>query len=57
MIASIRHEDTAYDELLMSGVERAEARERLREDVDRILRHWRLARPETARQAATDLVG
>lgn len=41
MIASVRHEDTEYDELLMSGVDRADARERVRDDVDRTLEGWR----------------
>jgi hypothetical protein len=35
--ASVRHEDTAYDELLMSGIDRAEARDWVRDDVLRIL--------------------
>jgi hypothetical protein len=39
--ASVRHEDTAYDTLLMSGVPRSEARERVLSDVDRILNGWR----------------
>jgi hypothetical protein len=38
--ASVRHQDTDYDELLMSGVDRDEARARVRDDVDRILAHW-----------------
>jgi len=41
VIASVRHQDTRYDELLMAGVERAEARDRVREDVDRALERWR----------------
>lgn len=41
--ASVRHRDTGYDELLMSGVERAEARERVRGDVARVLDGWRAA--------------
>ncbi|MDN3351229.1 DUF2293 domain-containing protein [Actinomadura sp. DC4] len=41
VVASVRHEDTDYDALLMSGVPRAEARERIREDVDRVLGRWR----------------
>lgn len=41
VIASIRHEDTEYDGLLMSGVARAEARERIRADIDRVLDAWR----------------
>lgn len=43
VIASIRHEDTDYDRLLMASVNRAEARERVREDVDRALEAWRAA--------------
>lgn len=38
--AAVRHEDTDYDELLMSGVERGEARERVRVEVDRVLERW-----------------
>jgi hypothetical protein len=41
VIASIRHEDTDYDELLMTGVDRVEARERVHSDVDRALEAWR----------------
>jgi hypothetical protein len=41
VIASIRHEDTAYDELLMAGVPREEARQRIRADIDRVLERWR----------------
>ncbi|MET0234923.1 MAG: DUF2293 domain-containing protein [Kibdelosporangium sp.] len=41
VIASIRHEDTEYDELLMSGVERDEARTRIRTDIDSVLARWR----------------
>jgi hypothetical protein len=41
VVASIRHEDTDYDELLMSGVPRAAARERIRPAVDRVLDRWR----------------
>jgi hypothetical protein len=41
VIASIRHEDSDYDELLMAGVDRAEARERVHEDVERVLQGWR----------------
>jgi hypothetical protein len=39
--ASVRHEDTPYDDLLMSGVDRADARDRVREQVRRVLDHWR----------------
>jgi hypothetical protein len=41
VVASVRHEDTRYDELLMSGVDRAEARDHVRLDVDRVLESWR----------------
>ena len=41
VLASVRHEDTDYDDLLMSGVERAEARERVRTEVERVLERWR----------------
>ncbi len=40
-IASIRHEDTDYDELLMAGVDRTEARERVHNDVEHALETWR----------------
>ena len=40
VIASVRHEDTAYEDLLMSGVPRMEARELVREDIDKMLRAW-----------------
>jgi hypothetical protein len=39
-VASVRHEDTGYDELLMAGVPRGEARARVRPAVDRILAAW-----------------
>ena len=41
VVASVRHEDTAYDELLMAGVPREQARERIRNDIDRVLERWR----------------
>lgn len=41
--ASVRHRDTSYDELLMSGVPRAEARERVGPEVERIVEGWRTA--------------
>lgn len=40
--ASVRHRDTAYDKLLMAGVERSEARGRVANDVARITATWRL---------------
>jgi hypothetical protein len=41
VVAAVRHEDTGYDALLMSGVPRGEARERIQADVDRVLGRWR----------------
>jgi hypothetical protein len=38
--AAVRHEDTSYDELIMSGIDRDEARAHVRDDVDRILASW-----------------
>ena len=38
--ASVRHRDTDYDELLMAGIDRSEARWRVTADVDRILATW-----------------
>jgi hypothetical protein len=40
VLASIRHEDTDYDDLLMSGVARADARDRIRPAIDRVLAAW-----------------
>ena len=41
VIASIRHQDTGYDALLMSGMARAEARDRVRDKIDWVLTAWR----------------
>lgn len=38
--AAVRHEDTRYDDLLMSGVDRLEARDLVRPEVDRVLTRW-----------------
>ena len=40
VVASVRHEDTDYDSLLMSGVGREMARDRIRPAVDRVLSVW-----------------
>ena len=40
VVASVRHEDTNYDSLLMSGVGREDARDRIRPAVDRVLAGW-----------------
>jgi hypothetical protein len=39
--AAVRHQDTRYDELLMSGLERGQARAEVRPDVARVLDSWR----------------
>jgi hypothetical protein len=41
VVASIRHQDTAYDELLMAGVPRQYARDQIREALDEVLDRWR----------------
>jgi hypothetical protein len=40
VVASIRHEDTDYDELLMAGTARADARTRIKPAIDRVLAAW-----------------
>jgi hypothetical protein len=37
----VRHLDTAYDALLMTGVPRKEARARLAEEIDAVLASWK----------------
>ena len=41
VIAAIRHRHTQYDELLMSGYSRTDARDSIREAVDRTIELWR----------------
>ena len=41
VVASVRHEDTGYDAMLVDGVARDEARVRIRDDVDAVLDRWR----------------
>jgi hypothetical protein len=40
VVASIRHENTEYDDLLMSGAERQDARDRVRDTIDLVLASW-----------------
>ena len=40
VVASVRHEDTDYDSLLMSGVPREVARERIKAAIERVLGGW-----------------
>jgi hypothetical protein len=46
VVASVRHVDTPYDQLLMSGVARHEARRRIAAGVETVLRGWRGAGAE-----------
>lgn len=48
VVASVRHVDTPYDQLLMSGVARHEARRRIAAGVETVLRGWRGAGAEDA---------
>lgn len=41
VVASVRHENTPYDELLMAGVPRDEARARVPPEIEEILEGWR----------------
>jgi hypothetical protein len=40
VVASVRHEDTDYDSLLMSGIPRDVAREQIEGAIDRVLEAW-----------------
>jgi hypothetical protein len=42
VVAAVRHEDTRYDELLMTGVARADARDMVRDDIDQVLSAWQV---------------
>jgi hypothetical protein len=44
--ASVRHQDTPYDALLMSGIDRTEARERVRDTVNSVLAAWQGSQDE-----------
>ena len=43
VVASIRHRYTKYDRLLMKGLDRMDARDTVRDDIDRVLERWRRA--------------
>jgi hypothetical protein len=49
VVAAVRHGDTGYDDLLMSGTRRAEARALVSDEVVRVLDSWRTVAP-TARR-------
>jgi hypothetical protein len=40
VIAAVRHEDTRYEDLLMRGVSRTEARDLVHDEVDQVLHAW-----------------
>jgi hypothetical protein len=44
--AHVRHVETRYDELLARGIDRRDARDRIREQVDHVLARWRKEREE-----------
>jgi hypothetical protein len=46
VVTSVRHLDTPYDQLLMSGVPRHEARRRIAAAVERVLGGWRATEAE-----------
>ena len=41
VVAAIRHRHTKYDRLLMKGLDRVDARDAVRDDIDRVLKRWR----------------
>jgi hypothetical protein len=43
--AAVRHQDTCYDELLMSGLDRAQARVEVRAEMRSVLDGWRRRQP------------
>jgi hypothetical protein len=43
VVAAVRHTDTNYNQLLMSGVPRPVARDRVRSDIENVLDAWRTA--------------
>ena len=41
VVAAVRHRHTKYDLLLMNGMDRMDARNAVREEIDRVLERWR----------------
>jgi hypothetical protein len=41
VVAAIRHRHTKYDRLLMNGLDRRDARNAVRDEIDRVLERWR----------------
>jgi hypothetical protein len=56
VVASIRHQDTDYDALLMSGLPRDAARDKVRSDIDRALTTWREPPEATGRRRRRERV-
>jgi hypothetical protein len=48
VVASVRHQDTDYDSLLMAGLSRDEARDRVGPAIDRVLVAWAAEQGESA---------
>jgi len=53
VVAAIRHRHTSYDELLMDGSSRGDARDKVRDDVDRVLERWRTGALEPGSSGGT----
>jgi hypothetical protein len=53
VVASVRHEDTDYDSLLMSGVPRVIARDQVRPAIDRVLATWATGGGRASRRKAS----
>jgi hypothetical protein len=51
VVAAIRHNHTRYDQLLMRGWNRNDARDTVRDAIERIIESWRL--PPGRRKSAT----
>jgi hypothetical protein len=51
--ASVRHEDTGYNDLLMAGVPRPVAREQVRPAIDRVLAAWEASAEPRRRGSST----
>jgi hypothetical protein len=41
VVAAVRHKHTAYDELLMNGYDRRDARAEVRDEIEDLLQRWR----------------
>ena len=54
VLASVRHQDTRYDELLMSGVDRHTARATVSDDIASTIDAWRTAPPAAHAHSAAE---